>query len=119
MILESIARAVEQQKRFSEGWKEAGDNQRPGRAVFARTQGKSQKNNEIVHEDRSLNLRMNPDITDIKNERVRQMLHDELNMTKVCVNKVLENVNQIQMDNRCVLMDPCFVHGVKTCSDCG
>jgi len=40
------------------------------------------------------------DMVNINKETVRQILHDELNMTKVCAKLVPKNNNQNQKDNR-------------------
>jgi len=96
----SRARVFVWDKRFSEGREEVEDDERPGRSVTSRTEGNVQKINEIVRKDRRLSIRMIVDMVNINKETVRQILHDELNMTKVCAKLVPKNLTQDQKDNR-------------------
>ena len=86
-------------KGFSEGREEVEDDKRPCRSVTSRTEGNVQKINEIVRKDRRLSIRMIADMVNINKEMVRQILHDELNMTKVCAKLVPKNLTQDQKDN--------------------
>lgn len=96
----SRARVFEWHKRFSEGREEVEDDERPGRPVSVKTEENAQKINEIVRKDRRLSIRMIADMVNINKETVRKILHDELNMTKVCAKMVPKNLTQEQKDNR-------------------
>jgi histone-lysine N-methyltransferase SETMAR len=96
----SCARVFEWHRRFSEGREEVEEDERPGRFVSSRTDKNIQKINEIVQKDRRLGIRMIADMVNINKETVRQILHDNLNMTKVCAKLVPKNLFQEQKDNR-------------------
>lgn len=96
----SRARVFEWHKRFTEGREEVEDDERPGRPVSSRTEGNVQKISDIVRKDRRLSIRIIADMVNINKETVRQTLHDELNMTKVCAKMVPKNLTQEQKDNR-------------------
>lgn len=96
----SRARVFEWHKRFYEGREEVEDDERPGRPVTVRSEENVQKVCEIVRKDRRLSIRMIGDMLNINKETVRQILHDELNMKKVCAKLVPKNLTQEQKDNR-------------------
>ncbi|XP_072380520.1 protein GVQW3-like [Diabrotica undecimpunctata] len=75
------ARVFEWYKRFSEG---AEDDQRPGPPVSVSTPQTVTKINEIVRGDHSMSIRMIAETVNANKETVRKILHDELNMKKVC-----------------------------------
>ncbi|XP_060833661.1 protein GVQW3-like [Rhopalosiphum padi] len=83
----SRPRVFEWHKRFREGREEVEDNQRVGRPCSSKTNDNISKINEIVRKDRRLSIRMIAEMVNINKETVRQILHDELNMTKVCAKK--------------------------------
>lgn len=70
-------------KRFSDGREEVVDNARPGRPMSMGTSEIVSKINQIVRKGRRLSTRMIAEMVNSNKETVRQILHDELNMTKV------------------------------------
>ncbi|XP_015376246.1 PREDICTED: putative uncharacterized protein FLJ37770 [Diuraphis noxia] len=85
----SRPRVFEWHKRFREGREEVEDDLRVGRPCCSKTNDNISKINEIVRKYRRLDIRMIAEMVNIDKETVRQILHDELNMTKVCVKMVL------------------------------
>ncbi|KAL4126402.1 hypothetical protein QTP88_010624 [Uroleucon formosanum] len=96
----SRPRVFEWHKRFREGREEVEDNQRVGRPCSSKTNDNISKINEIVRKDRRLSIRMIAEMVNIDKETVRQILHDELNMTKVCAKMVPKNLTLEQKDGR-------------------
>ncbi|KAL4113365.1 hypothetical protein QTP88_016997 [Uroleucon formosanum] len=96
----SRPRVFEWHKRFREGREEVEDNQRVGRPCSSKTNDNISKINEIVRKDRCLSIRMIAEMVNIDKETVRQILHDELNMTKVCAKMVPKNLTLEQKDGR-------------------
>lgn len=96
----SRARVFEWHKRFYEGREEVEDDERSGRPVTVRSDENVQKINGIVRTDRRLSIRMIADMVNTNRETVRQILHDELNMTKICAKMVPKNLTQEQKDHR-------------------
>lgn len=96
----SRARVFEWHKRFYEGREEVEDDERSGRPVTVRSDENVQKINGIVRTDRRLSTRMIADMVNTNRETVRQILHDELNMTKICAKMVPKNLTQEQKDHR-------------------
>ncbi|XP_025420797.1 protein GVQW3-like [Sipha flava] len=92
----SRPRVFEWHKRFREGREEVEDNQRVGRPCSSKTNDNISKINEIVRKDRCLSIRMIAEMVNIDKETVRQILHDELNMTKVCAKIVPKNLTPEQ-----------------------
>ncbi|KAL4149713.1 hypothetical protein QTP88_003590 [Uroleucon formosanum] len=82
------------------GREEVEDNQRVGHPCSSKTNDNISKINEIVRKDRRLSIRMIAEMVNIDKETVRQILHDELNMTKVCAKMVPKNLTLEQKDGR-------------------
>jgi hypothetical protein len=64
------------------------DNERPGRIPTSKTEEHVEKTSELVRKDRSLGIRMIVEIANMDKVTVRQILHDRLNMRKVCAKMV-------------------------------
>ncbi|XP_025415968.1 protein GVQW3-like [Sipha flava] len=96
----SRPRVFEWYKRFREGSEEIEGNQRVGRPCSSKTNDNISKINEIVRKDRRLSIRMIAEMVNIDKETVRQILHDELNMKKVCTKMVPKNLTLEQKDGR-------------------
>ncbi|KAL4131067.1 hypothetical protein QTP88_008418 [Uroleucon formosanum] len=96
----SRPRVFEWHKRFREGREEVEDNQRVGRPCSSKTNDNISKINEIVRKDRRLSIRMIAEMVNIDKETIRQILYDELNMTKVCAKMVPKNLTLEQKDGR-------------------
>ncbi|KAG5324165.1 SETMR methyltransferase, partial [Acromyrmex heyeri] len=92
----SRARVFEWYKRFSEGRESTEDDQRPGRPVSVSTPQTVTKINEIVREDRRMSIRMIAETVNADKETIRKILHDELNMKKVCAKLVPKNLTPEQ-----------------------
>jgi len=75
-------------KRWKEGRKEIGDNQRPGRPSTSKTDANIEKFGEIG-QNRRLSIRgAVAELINIDKETVRQILHNSFNMKKVCLKMV-------------------------------
>jgi transposase len=83
-------------KQFSEGRESTEDDQRPGRPVSISTPQKVAQINEIVRKDRRVSIRMIAETVNADKETVRKILHDELNMKKVCAKLVPKNLTPEQ-----------------------
>jgi len=75
-------------KKFKEGRKYVRDNPKSGRPSTAKTQENVEKVARIVRGDRRLSIRAISELTNINKESVRQILHDDLGMKKVCAKVV-------------------------------
>lgn len=84
----SRTQVFEWHKRFVEGREVVEDDERSGRPVTSRTDENIQKINKIVRRDRRLSVRMIADMTNIDRETIRKILHEDLQMTKVCAKMV-------------------------------
>ena len=81
----------------------------------------------IVRGDRRLNIRAISELTNINKESVRQILHDDLSMKKVCakvVPKILTSEQKEHRVNCCAdtleniqINDPDFFQNVITCDE--
>ena len=71
-------------KRFKEGREEIGDDQRPGLPSTSKTAANIEKIGEIVRQNRRLSIRAIAELINIDKETVRQILHNNFNMKKVC-----------------------------------
>jgi transposase len=96
----SRPRVFEWHKRFREGREEVEDKQRVGRPCSSKTDDKILKINEIVRNDRRLSIPKIAEMVNINKETVRQILHDNLNMTKVCAKMVPKNLSLEQKDGK-------------------
>ena len=124
--LMSRSRVFEWHKRFSEGREEVEDDEHPGRPSTSKTNQNIQKSSEIVCKNQRLSVRMIADMVGINRETVRQILHNELNMQKVCTKLVLKNLTQERKDNRkdsCtdilqeIMQQPDLLENVITCDE--
>ena len=71
-------------KKFMEGREDVGNDPKSGRPSTAKTQENVEKVARIVRGDRRLSIRAISELTNINKESVRQILHDDLGMKKVC-----------------------------------
>jgi len=71
-------------KRFKEGREEIGDDQRPRRPSTSKTDANIEKVGEIVLQNRRMSIRAVAELINIDKETVRQILHNNFNMKKVC-----------------------------------
>jgi hypothetical protein len=85
---------------FMEGRGEVEDDKRPGSPSASKTEENVEKIIEIVWKDRRLSIRMIAEMVNMDREMVRQILHDQMNMRKVCAKMVSRNLTQEQKDNR-------------------
>lgn len=122
----SRARVFEWYKRFREGREDVNDDERPGRPSTSRTDENINKINEIVRKDRRLSIRMIAEMVNIDKETARQILHDNLNMRKVCAKMVPRLLSPDQKENRkriCtdilkeIENNPNFLERVITCDE--
>ena len=122
----SRARVFEWHKRFCEGREDVEDDERSGRPCTSKTDENVQKVEEIVRNDRRLSIRMIAEMVHIDKETVRQILHDNLNMTKVCAKVVPRLLTPDQKENRkriCaeileqIEANPNFLENVITCDE--
>jgi hypothetical protein len=60
----------------------------------------AEKISEIVQKDQCLSIRMIAKIVNMDEETVRQILHDQLNMRKVCAKMIPKYLTYKQNDNR-------------------
>ena len=75
-------------KKFKEGREYIGDDPNSGRPSTAKTQENVEKVARIVRGDRRLSIRAISELININKESVRQILHDDLGMRKVCAKVV-------------------------------
>jgi len=71
-------------KMFKEGREEIGNDQRYGRPSTPKTGTNIEKIGEIVRQNRCLSIRAVAELINIDKETVRQILHNNFNMKKVC-----------------------------------
>ncbi len=90
----SCVHVFEWYKRFSEGRESTEDDQHPAQPVS--TLQTVTKINEIVCGDHFMSIQMNVETVNANEETVRKILHDELNMNKVCVKLVPKTLNSDQ-----------------------
>lgn len=84
----SRPRVVEWYKRFSEGRDEVEKDERFCGYVTTRTAGKVQKIIKSVLKDQHMNIRIITDMENTIKDTVTEILHDKLNMMKVCAKMV-------------------------------
>ena len=75
-------------KRFKERREEIGDDQRPSNPSTSKTDANNEKVSEIVRQNRCLNIRAVAELMNIDKKTVRQILHNNFNMKKVCLKMV-------------------------------
>jgi hypothetical protein len=64
------------------------DNKHPGRPSISKTEENVEKISEIVRKYQHLSIRMIAEMVNMDKQMVRQILHDPLNMRKVCAKLV-------------------------------
>ena len=87
-------------KKFKEGRKHVGDDPKSGHPSTANTQENVEKVARIVRGDRRLSIRAISELTNINKESVRQILHDDLGMKKVCAKVVPKILTPEQKEYR-------------------
>jgi transposase len=95
----SRARVFEWHKRFSEGREDVKGDERPGRPCTSKTNENVEKIEKIVRIGRRLSIRMIAEMVNIDKETVRHVLHEDLNMTKVCAKMVPRLLTPEQKEN--------------------
>ena len=113
-------------KKFKEGREYVGDDPKSGRPSNAKTQENVEKDARIVRGDSRLSIRAISELTNINQESVRQFLHEDVGMKKVCakvVPKILTPEQQEHRVNCCadtlenIENDPDFILNVITCDE--
>ena len=79
-------------KTFKEGREYVRDDPKSGRPSTAKTQENVEKVARIVRGDRRPSIRAISELTNINKESVRQILHEDLGMKKVCAKVVLKSL---------------------------
>ena len=87
-------------KRFKEGREEIGDNQRHGCPSTSKIDANIEKVGEIVQQNHRLSIRAVAELINIDNETVRQILHSNFNMKRVCSKMVLKLLTPEQKEIR-------------------
>jgi hypothetical protein len=70
------------------------DDEHPGRPSTSKTKENIEKISETVWKDRRLSTQMIAEMVNMNKEMVRQILHNQLNMRKVCAKMVPKNLTQ-------------------------
>jgi predicted ArsR family transcriptional regulator len=70
------------------------DNKHPGWPSTSKTEDKVEKISEIVWKDQRLSIQTIAEIVNINKAMVRQILHNQLNMRKVCAKMVPKNLTR-------------------------
>jgi len=113
-------------KRFKEGREEIGDNQRPSRPSTSKTDANIEKVGEIVRQNRRLSIRALAELINTDKETVRQILHNNFNMKKVCSKMVPRLLTPEQKEiptNICADIlqntenDPNILENIITCDE--
>lgn len=84
----SRTRIFEWHRRFSEGRKSVEDDERVERPSSSKTDVDVRLVEEIVRADRRLSIRAIVEMVNIDKETVRQILHENLKVTKMCAKVV-------------------------------
>lgn len=120
----SRARVFEWFKRFQDGREDVEDDARPGRPSTSKTDENIEKIGNLIRSDRRLTVRAIAETVGIDKECVRQILHNNFNMKKVCakmVPKILTIEQKEARENICtdtlnaIANDPNFLERVITC----
>ena len=108
------------------GREEIGDDQRPVRPSTSKTDSNVEKISEIVRQNRRLSIRSVAELINIDKENVRQILHNNFNMKKVCSKMVPRLLTPEQKEIRMNICadilqnienDPNFLENVITCDE--
>lgn len=87
-------------KRFQDGHESVEDDPRSGRPQTSKTDENIEKVGAMIRSDRRLTLRLMADKLKIDKECVRQILHENFNMSKVCAKMVPKNLSDEQKEVR-------------------
>ncbi|GFU20161.1 protein GVQW3 [Trichonephila clavipes] len=121
----SRAQVFEWFKRFKDGRQDVEDDSRSGRPSTSKTDEDVEKVASLIRSDRRLSIRAIAKTVNIDKECVRKILHDNLNMQKVCakmVPKILTFEQQATRKNVCtdildaIKNDPNLLEKVITCN---
>lgn len=113
-------------KRFQDGREDVKDDARPGRPTTSSTDENIEKIGKLVRSDRRLSIRAIAETVGIDKECVRQILHENLNMRKVCAKMVPKNLTEEQKQTRvdvcadtleAIENDPTLLERVITCDE--
>ena len=113
-------------KRFKEGREEIGDDQHPGHPSTSKTDTNIKKVGEIVQQNLHLRIWAVAKLINIDKETVRQVLHNNFNMKKVCSKMVPRILSPEQKEIRMNIFadilqntenDPNFLENVITCDE--
>ncbi|GFV59355.1 protein GVQW3 [Trichonephila clavipes] len=122
----SRARVFEWFKRFKDDRQDVEDDSLPGRPSTSKTDENVEKVVSLIRSDRRLSIRAIAETVNIDKECVWQILHDNLNMQKVCakmVPKILTFEQQATRKNVCtdileaIKNDPNLLEKVITCDE--
>ncbi|GFX89522.1 protein GVQW3 [Trichonephila clavipes] len=122
----SRARVFERLKRFKDGRQDVEDDSRPGRFSTSKTNENVEKVASLIRSDLRLSIHAIAETVSIDKECVRQILHDNLNMQKVCtkmVPKIITFEQQATRKNVCtdildaIKNDPNLLEKVITCDE--
>jgi len=87
-------------KRFSEGIKSVTEEERSGRPATSRTEENIAKVRQILRENRRLTVRSIAEQVNIDRETVRNILTEDLDMSKVCAKMVPKELTEEQKQRR-------------------
>lgn len=122
----SRTRVFEWCKRFKEGREEIEDDPRPGRPSTSKTDENIEKIGKVIRQDRRLSIRAVAETVGIDKESVRQILHENFNMRKVCSKMVPKILTPEQKESRMeicsdilknIRKDPELLERVITCDE--
>ena len=113
-------------KKFKEGREEIVDDQCPSHPSTSKTDANTEKVSEIVRQNRHLSIRAVAELINTDKETVRQILHNNFNMKKVCSKTVLKLLTperkEIRMNICADILqnnenDPNILENVITCDE--
>ena len=87
-------------KRFSEGRESVTEEERSGRPSTSRTEENTAKFRKILRQNRRLTVRSIAEQVNIDRETVRKILTEDLDMRKVCAEKVPKELIEEQKQRR-------------------
>ena len=96
----SRSRVFEWFKRFQEGQEDVQDDSRPDRSSTSKTDGNIEKIGNLIRSDRRLSIRAIAETVGIDKESVRQILHNNFNMRKVCA-KMVPKILTLEQQEAC------------------
>ena len=96
----SRTRLFEWHKRFRQSQTDVEDDERSRRPTISKTTNNIREIEKIVREDRRLSIRLIAERMSIDKETERQVLHDNLHMTKVCAQVVSKLLTSDQNEKR-------------------